>query len=205
MPLFMDRHDIPGVTAEQVAEFHVLDLRVAAKARRRVPDVLVRCFGGFRVLPRARVECRRDDVRPSRVTRNDPNEIIPVVEGDVLRFLGTITDPANASQSTSPFRTVLFTDLEGSTSLLHELGQSAYPTLLAEHDLIIRRALVASRGREVKHTGDGIMAAFDDAGRALSGASAILDGFDERNAISPEPALRVRIGIAARRACRSQR
>ena len=126
-----------------------------------------------------------------------PNEIIPVVESDVLRFLGTITDPANASESTSAFRTVLFTDLEGSTSLLHELGQSAYLTLLAEHDLIIRRALVASRGREVKHTGDGIMAAFDDVPPALSGGSAILDGFDERNVISPAPALRVRIGIAA--------
>ena len=41
------------------------------------------------------------------------------------------------------------------------------------------------------------MAAFDDVPPALSGGSAILDGFDERNVISPAPALRVRIGIAA--------
>jgi class 3 adenylate cyclase len=39
-------------------------------------------------------------------------------------------------------------------------------------DLIIRRALVASRGREVKHTGDGIMASFDDVAHALECAAA---------------------------------
>ena len=76
----------------------------------------------------------------------------------------------------------MFTDLEGSTSLLNEAGESAYMLLLTEHDLIIRRALVAARGREVKHTGDGMMASFDDVARALSCAIAIQDGFDARNA-----------------------
>ena len=60
-------------------------------------------------------------------------------------------------------------DLEGSTSILEAVGQSAFMVLLTEHDLIIRRALVAPRGREVKHTGDGIMASFDDVASALQG------------------------------------
>ena len=77
------------------------------------------------------------------------------------------------------------------------MGQSAYLVLLTEHDLIIRRALVAERGREVKHTGDGIMASFDDVARALSCAIAIQDGFDAWNASTDGPALRVRMGLAA--------
>ena len=68
----------------------------------------------------------------------------------------------------NPFRTIMFTDLQGSTSILQSVGQAAFMVLLTEHDLIIRRALVASRGREVKHTGDGIMASFDDVASALN-------------------------------------
>jgi class 3 adenylate cyclase len=69
--------------------------------------------------------------------------------------------------------------------------------LLTEHDLIIRRALVAARGREVKHTGDGIMAAFDDVARALECSISIQAGFAARSAEGLTPELRVRIGVAA--------
>jgi class 3 adenylate cyclase len=69
--------------------------------------------------------------------------------------------------------------------------------LLTEHDLIIRRALVAAHGREVKHTGDGIMASFDDVASALDSSMAIQAGFAARAADAPNPELRVRIGIAA--------
>jgi class 3 adenylate cyclase len=124
-----------------------------------------------------------------------PNEIIAVSEGDLVRFLGKISDPADATQVTKAFRTILFTDLKGSTSLLQEVGESAYMVLLAEHDLIIRRSLVASRGREVKHTGDGIMASFDTVASALDCSIAIQNGFEARPPTVPE--LRVRIGIAA--------
>ena len=91
-----------------------------------------------------------------------PNEIIAVSEDEVLRFLGRVNEPVDRTQVGSAFRTILFTDLKGSTSLLQEVGEAAYMGLLAEHDLIIRRALVTCRGREVKHTGDGIMASFED-------------------------------------------
>lgn len=126
-----------------------------------------------------------------------PNEIISVSEDNVLRFLGTVHDPVDASEVTSPFRAILFTDLEGSTQLLEEVGESAFMVLLTEHDLIIRRALVASRGREVKHTGDGILASFDEVDRALQCSLAIQDGFGKRNIAADGPDLHVRIGIAA--------
>src|SRR6185312_16374337 len=126
-----------------------------------------------------------------------PNVIIPVVEDNVLSFLGKIEEPPDNTTPKSPFRTIVFTDLQGSTSLLNEVGQSAYMVLLTEHDLIIRRALVASHGREVKHTGDGIMASFDDVASALECSMVIQAGFEARSAEGLTPELRVRIGVAA--------
>ena len=69
--------------------------------------------------------------------------------------------------------------------------------LLTEHDLIIRRALAVTRGREVKPTGDGIMASFDNVSNALECSLAIQDGFAARASEGDGRELRVRIGIAA--------
>ena len=197
MPLFMDRHDGRGRTAEQVAQSHVLDVAVSA---RHGVQFLSYWFDADRgaafCLARAQTPDQMQAVHRESHGQVS-NEIIGVSEDNLLKFLGRIEEPADHTRLTSPFRTVLFTDLKGSTSLLAEVGQSAYMVLLTEHDLIIRRALVDSHGREVKHTGDGIMASFDDVGRALACAAAIQDGFAERNAASGAPELRVRIGVAA--------
>ena len=197
MPLFMDRHDIPGITAEQVAQAHVVDLAVAPKYG---VEFLTYWFDAAvgAAFCLARAPAAADLAAVHREGHGlVPNAIIPVVEDSVLKFLGKIEEPVDETGIRSPFRTILFTDLMGSTSLLNEMGQSAYMVVLTEHDLVIRRALVAERGREVKHTGDGIMASFDDVTRALSCAIAIQDGFDARNATTDGPALRVRIGMAA--------
>ncbi|MCV0403768.1 MAG: DUF4242 domain-containing protein [Chloroflexi bacterium] len=196
MPLYMDRHDLPGATAEQVAEAHALDLVPAAKHG-------VQLLAYWFDLDRGEVFCfarapAQGDLEALHREAHGlvPNEIIGVSEDNVLRFLGKINDPSEATDGTSPFRTVLFTDLEGSTSLLQDVGEAAFMVLLTEHDLIIRRALVASRGREVKHTGDGIMASFDDVSHALECSVAIQEAFDARTADGAAQELRVRIGMA---------
>jgi class 3 adenylate cyclase len=193
----MDRHDIPGVTPEQVAQAHVVDLAVAPKhGVQFLTYWLDDAVGAAFCLARA-----PEAADLAAVHREGhglvPNAIIPVVEDNVLKFLGKIEEPVDETGITSPFRTILFTDLMGSTSLLNEMGQSAYMLVLTGHDLVIRRALVAERGREVKYTGDGIMASFDDITRALACAIAIQDGFDAWNATTDGPVLRVRIGMAA--------
>jgi class 3 adenylate cyclase len=197
VPLFMDRHDIPGITAEEVAQAHVIDLAVAPKYG---VQFLTYWFDAEAAAAfcLARAPSAADLATVHREGHGlVPNAIIPVVEDNVLKFLGKIEEPVDPTRVTSPFRTIIFTDLTGSTALLNEIGQSAYVPLLTEHDVIIRRSLVAARGREVKHTGDGLMASFDDVARALSCAIAIQDGFDTRNATTDGPALRVRIGMAA--------
>lgn len=193
----MDRHDLPGVTPEEVAQAHLNDLRIEA-------GFGVRFLAYWFDAAAGQVFCLATAARPEDMQAVHraghgliPNEIIAVSEDDVVRFLGRINDPVEPGQATSAFRTILFTDLEGSTSILNAVGESAWMALLAEHDLVIRRALAASRGREVKHTGDGIMASFEDVADALRCAGAIQDGFDARTAGGGTPELRVRVGLAA--------
>lgn len=75
--------------------------------------------------------------------------------------------------------TLLFTDVEGSTELLHELGPDAYADALAEHRRRLRGAFSAHGGVEVDTQGDAFFYAFADAREAVAAASdahAALDG-----------------------------
>jgi len=197
MPLFMDRHDLPGVTPEQVAQAHQADL---GAADRFGVTFLAYWFdqdqGQAFCLAKAPAAASLTAVH-KETHGLIPNEIIAVSEDNVLHFLGRMNEAGDISERMNPFRTILFTDLEGSTSILQVVGQAAFMVLLTEHDLIIRRALVSARGREVKHTGDGIMASFDDVSCALECSLAIQAGFEARAAEGQKPDLRVRIGLAA--------
>src|SRR2546427_9955278 len=67
--------------------------------------------------------------------------------------------------------TLLFTDIEGSTHLLQQLGDH-YAELLAEFRNLLRTALHTYRGHEVDTQGDAVFAAFARASDALSAAGA---------------------------------
>jgi class 3 adenylate cyclase len=94
------------------------------------------------------------------------------------------------------FRTVLFTDVEGSTALTDRLGDARARDLLREHERITREALKAHGGSEVKTMGDGFMASFSSATKALECAIAIQSAFAQRNESAEEP-IKVRIGLNA--------
>jgi len=82
----------------------------------------------------------------------------------------------------------LFTDVEGSTRLLHELGAGGYANALAEHRRILRRACATHGGVEVDTQGDAFFVAFATALDAFKAASATLAGL----AAGP---IKVRVGI----------
>lgn len=84
--------------------------------------------------------------------------------------------------------TFLFTDVEGSTRLLHELGAEAYADALAEHRRVIREACAAEGGAEVDTQGDAFFFAFPTAPGALAAAVA----FTEALASGP---IQVRVGV----------
>ena len=125
--------------------------------------------------------------------------------GAVLRaiedFLGvetpsTDTPPASpaARYADAPV-TLLFTDIEGSTTLTERLGDARAQELLRDHDSIVRQALNARGGSEIKHTGDGIMASFPSASGALEAAIAMQRSLAQRNEEQPDEAILVRIGL----------
>lgn len=197
MPLFMDRHDVAGATAHDVADAHVSDLEKSAKHSVQFLSYWFDADSGG-VFCFANAPARENLEAVHRESHGlVPNEIISVSEDDVLRFLGKVHDPKDHTELSSPMRTILFTDLEGSTRILESVGETEFLALLTEHDTIVRRAIFTCRGREVKHTGDGIMSAFDDATRALRCALLIQRGFAARSAAGYRPHLRVRIGMAA--------
>lgn len=66
--------------------------------------------------------------------------------------------------------TFLFTDIEGSTRLLHELGAEGYARALAEHRRVLREAFAAYGGVEVDTQGDSFFVAFATAPQALAAA-----------------------------------
>jgi class 3 adenylate cyclase len=191
----MDRHDVPGASAEDAAKAHVSDLEAAGSFGVQFISYWFDAEAGgvfcFANAP------SRDALMEVHSASHGlvPNEIISVSQDDVFRFLGSVHDPKDASELSSPLRTIMFTDLVGSTEILGRLGETRFMELLTTHDGIVREALYRHRGREVKHTGDGIMASFAGAGDAVRGALAIEDAFARLDATAER--LRVRVGLAA--------
>jgi class 3 adenylate cyclase len=71
--------------------------------------------------------------------------------------------------------TLLFTDIVGSTEQAAGMGDRAWRELLGKHYRAVRSILDRYRGREVNTAGDGFLATFDGAGRAVEAALAIRD------------------------------
>jgi class 3 adenylate cyclase len=70
--------------------------------------------------------------------------------------------------------TVMFTDIVASTATLERVGDAAWHDLLVAHNARLREELNVFRGREVKTTGDGFLAVFDSATRAVGCAAAMI-------------------------------
>lgn len=90
--------------------------------------------------------------------------------------------------------TLLFTDIEGSTRLLQQLGDAVYGDLLAEHHRILRGAIATFDGREVKTEGDSFFAVFPRAADAIAAAVQMQRQLAERSWPS-DVNVRVRMGV----------
>lgn len=90
---------------------------------------------------------------------------------------------------------LMLTDMVDSTAMTQRLGETLSRELHAEHDAIVSGELTYYKGVQVKHTGDGMMAAFRSAKDALRCAVAIQRRLAERNRGGGEP-LNLRIGVS---------
>jgi class 3 adenylate cyclase len=199
MPIFMDRHELKGLSAADVAAAHVQDLEVQDRFGVKM---LTYWFDDFRGNAFCLIDAP-DETTAVRVHEEShglvPSAIIEIELSAVEAFLGRVADPAGVEPGAAPdidsaFRAVLFTDIVDSTGMTVRLGDTRSVEMVRTHDSIVRRALSAASGREIKHTGDGIMASFRDATAAVTCACSIQRSFESFNRNSVEK-LQVRIGI----------
>jgi class 3 adenylate cyclase/pimeloyl-ACP methyl ester carboxylesterase len=106
-------------------------------------------------------------------------------------------EPAAEAPVAGTVHTILITDMEGSTTLTQRLGDAKAQDVLRTHNTILRDALKDHEGSEIKHTGDGIMASFASASRALESAISMQRAFAQHNESNPDIPIRVRIGLNA--------
>ena len=98
----------------------------------------------------------------------DPGPLLDAIEEFVTGRLPTpSTDRVLA--------TVMFTDLVSSTEHTARVGDRRWSEVLAAHDAAVRTELDRFGGREVRSTGDGMLATFDGPGRSVGCAAAIRD------------------------------
>ncbi len=93
--------------------------------------------------------------------------------------------------------TFLFTDIAGSTAMTQQLGNAGAQKVVRAHNTAVRGAIAKVKGREVKHTGDGIMAVFSDAASAVNASIQMQRDIAAHNKANPSLPLVVRIGINA--------
>jgi class 3 adenylate cyclase len=195
MPYFMDRHELSGATAAEVAAYHLRDLEVQGRY-----DVQYVNYWFDYDRQTAFCLARGPDQEAVNAVHREAHglvatDIVEVDYASVELFLGRILGhPPGEEYEDKAFRAILFTDLEGSTRLTQQLGDAGAMAHLRRHDDVVRGALGATGGREVKHTGDGLMASFAEAEAAVRCAVLVQQVLAEP---SSGPPIAVRIGVAA--------
>jgi class 3 adenylate cyclase/tetratricopeptide (TPR) repeat protein len=92
---------------------------------------------------------------------------------------------------------LMVTDMVGFTSFVERVGDVRARTIIHVHNRAIRRQLSRHQGKEVTHTGDGLMASFVSADDAMACAVGIQQELTRYSEENPERPIRVRIGLNA--------
>ncbi|HCX15085.1 MAG TPA: hypothetical protein DGZ24_07190 [Rhodospirillaceae bacterium] len=93
--------------------------------------------------------------------------------------------------------TFVFTDIVGSTAMTQKLGNAGAQKAVRAHNDAVRSAISAQKGREVKHTGDGIMATFPSPPAAVAATISMQRAVAAHNSKNPNIQVHIRIGINA--------
>jgi class 3 adenylate cyclase len=203
----MDIHNLPeGTTAEDVAKAHAKDMETQRKygveySKYWVNEKTGKVFCLVHAPNAEAAECVHREAHgmvAEKLIEIQPELAEGFLGGVETNAVGAVILPGSGADARDPgIRTVLFTDVVNSTTLTQSLGDEAALALLGVHDTIVRDALSALGGREIKHTGDGIMACFISTAGAVRCAIQIQRELDKHGQASPERALKVRVGAAA--------
>lgn len=204
MPLYLDVHTIPGAKADDLRKAHLADLDVQARYGVDYQRYWhnEKCGKAFCLVeaPNAdaamRVHKEAHGLVAEKIIEVDPDMVDGFMGAGEVDSAGAVWLPGRRERDNA-VRSVLFTDIVGSTELAQRLGDDVAFELLTTHDAIVRAAVAQHDGRVIKHTGDGIMAVF------VSPVQAVRSGCDIQNAVAAlvpdqdRPAFQVRIGAAA--------
>src|SRR6266568_1094644 len=183
MPTYMDIHEIPGgVKAEDVAKAHAHDVEVQGKygvnyhkywVDEKAGKIFCLCHAP-NAEAAAQVHREAHGLVAEKIIQVEPEVADLFMGGSEVNPAGAVVLPGGSANDRDPgIRTILFTDIVDSTSLTRRIGDEAAMEFLGVHDKIVRDALNAVGGREIKHTGDGIMASFFSAAGAVKCAAQI--------------------------------
>ncbi len=206
MPLYMDIHTVDGATAEGLEAAHNADLAVQDKH-------CVHCLKYWFNEERGKIFCLFDapNAEAAVAVHREAHGLMAekIIEVDPEIAEGFLGDPevndagavllpgAHDGRRDTGIRTVMFTDIVGSTEMCSRHGDDAAIEMLGVHDRLVRQALGDNKGREVKHTGDGIMASFLSPACAVRCACQIQRGLADQQEAAPRHPVVVRIGITA--------
>ncbi|HET7176233.1 MAG TPA: nickel-binding protein [Gammaproteobacteria bacterium] len=204
MPTYIDIHEAPGVTPEDVAKAHHADEKVQNKY-----GVCYHKYWLNQKEGKIYCMCTAPNAEAAHAVHREAHglvadKILEVTEELAQAFMGEAPVGEHGAallpdgaERDSGIRTVFFTDIVGSTNMTQHLGDEKAMEILELHDHIVRDALNATGGREIKHTGDGIMAAFTSAAAAIRCSMNIQNELGRHNRANPGLPLQVRIGLAA--------
>ncbi len=205
MPLYLDVHHVEG-TPEDVESAHMLDLAVQEKYGVKYMKYFfneeagtVFCFCDARDREAAiAVHREAHGLIAEGIIEVEEALMDGFLGGGGATPLGAALMPGRASSALDGgLRTILFTDLVDSTSVTNRVGDARAVEILRTHDAIIRECLDTTGGRQVKHTGDGVMASFVSASDAVSCAIDIQRAFARHNEQHGDAPISARIGFTA--------
>jgi class 3 adenylate cyclase len=202
----MDIHEVPGgVSAEDVAKAHAEDVKIEDKygvhyhkywVNEKAGKIFCLCHA-----PNAeaaiQVHRKAHGMVADKVIEIQPELAEGFLGGVEVNEAGAALVPGATDERDPGIRTILFTDIVESTTLTQTLGDEAAMALLDVHNTVVRGALANLSGREVKHTGDGIMASFVSAAAAVKCATQIQRDLAKHGENQRDRAVKVRIGAAA--------
>lgn len=208
MPLYMDIHSVdPDTTWEDIAKAHLADVEIQDEYHVEYLKYWFNkdCGKLFCLVEAPNAEaahCVHDHAHglvAEKLIEVDPDLVDGIMGSSGTNPAGAALVPgaAHDHQCDSGVRTILFTDIVNSTEMTSRYGDRATIAMLSVHDEIVRGGLRQNRGREVKHTGDGIMAVFLSAADAVRFACQVQEAFRQHNEPEPELPVVVRIGISA--------
>ena len=207
MPLYMDIHKVPGATANDLAQAHAADMQVQEGLHVNCLKYWFNesCGKVFCLIeaPSAHaaneVHARSHGLLAEKIIEVDPDMAEGLLGDGKVNEAGAVLMPNSADSRDTGMRSVMFTDIVGSTAITQRLGDVAVMRLVNLHDEVVRAALAGHGGRVVKHTGDGIMSSFFSAAAAVRCAAQIQRELARHRDGSGdgEAPLRVRIGAAA--------